>query len=225
MFKNLFGSSKPQIDPSQQKRIEEERGKLEKERAKEKLDESLKKTDEKLDKVNAEIAQLEAEVKQLIMQKRKDKAAVVLKKLKGKKEVAIKYQKQSAFLMKQTGLLEDTEADLELFETMKDVNKINQKNRDQQDQLRDELALAKELDDEAKMRRDELNDLMDDDEDQDDLDDMMKQYEQEANEELKMGFDKADNKILDSSSQKKQTQPVAARKEDNFDNLMAELMN
>ena len=226
MFKNLFGSSKPaKPDAAQQKKIDEEKANLEKERAKEKLDENLKKTEEKLDQLNVEIGKLENEVKQHIMSKRKDKAAVVLKKLKGKKDVALKLQKQSAFLAKQSGLLEDSEQDTELFETMKEVNKINQKNRDQQDLLRDELATAKELDQEAKMRRDELNDLMDDDEDQDDLDDMMKEYEDQANEELKMGFDKADKNIITPGKQTSQLPAQQNKKADNFDNLMAELMN
>lgn len=224
MFGGSNKSAKP--DPSQQKKIEEERANLDKERAKEKLDDNLKKTEEKLDKLNGEITLLENEVKAHIMNKRKDKAAVVLKKLKGKKEVALKMQKHSALLAKQSGLLEDTEADLELFETMKEVNKINQKNRDQQDLLRDVLATAKELDQEAKMRRDELNDLMEDDDEQDDLDDMMKEYEDRANDELKMGFANADKNIITPGKQATQLPGQQnAKKADNFDNLMAELMN
>lgn len=227
-IKNMFGggAAPKKPDPVQQKKIESERSNLDKEKAKEKLEDAAKKTDLKIDKINEEIGALESEVKQLIVQKRKDKATVVLKKLKQKKEMVVRLQKQANMLNKQMGLMEDTEQDMDLFEVMKDANKVNQKNRDQQDQLTDELMKAKELEQEAGQRRQELNDLMDDDEDQDDLDDMMKEYEKEANEEIKLGFDKADKKILSGDKTKAQTQPVQQKKQqDNFDSMLADLMN
>lgn len=226
-IKNMFGGGKKQPDPAQQAKIQVEKDNLEKERAKEKLEEGIKKTDDKIEKTNQEIAQLENEVKLLIQQKRKDKATVVLKKLKGKKEVLIKLQKQSNFLTKQMGLMEDTEQDMDLLDTMKAANKVNEKNRNKAEELNDELMKAKELQDEANQRRNELNDLMDDDEDEDDLADMMAEYEQQANDELKLGFNNADKNIISDKGQaipaQKNTQ--ASKKEDNFDSLMAELMN
>lgn len=226
-IKNMFGggAKKPQVDPTQQKKIQDERDNLEKERAKEKLEDAVKKTEDKVEKVNNEIAQLETEVKTLIQQKRKDKATVVLKKLKGKKEILIKLQKQGNFLYKQMGMLENTESDMDLMETMKQVNAVNSKNRDKQEELTDELMKAKEMQQEADQRRSELNDLMEDDEDEDELDDMMKEYEQQANDEIAMNFNKADKDIISESKIGQTQKPQAAKKEDNFDSLMAELMN
>lgn len=228
---NLFGggSKKPQIDPAQQKKIQVEKDNLEKERAKEKLEDAVKKTDEKVEKINNEIAQLENEVKSLIQAKRKDKAAVVLKKLKSKKEMLIKLQKQSNFLAKQAGLLEDTEQDMDLMETMKQVNKVTEAQRNKQEELTDELMKAKELQQEAEQRRAELNDLMDDDEDEDELNDMMAEYEAQANEDEKLrmaqNFDKAQKGIITEQPGKTAQTQAPAKKQDNFDSLMAELMN
>lgn len=227
-IKNMFGGGpkKPVVDPNQQKKIQVEKDNLEKERAKETLEVAVKKTEDKVEKVNSEISVLEAEVKSLIQQKRKDKATVVLKKLKGKKEILIKLQKQGNFLYKQMGMLEDTESDMDLMETMKQVNTVNAKNRDKQEELTDELMKAKEMQQEAEQRRSELNDLMEDDDDEDDLDDMMKEYEQQANDEIAMNFDKADKNIISESKMGAHTQKAqAGKKEDNFDSLMAELMN
>lgn len=226
-IKNMFGGGKKQPDPTQVAKIQAEKDNLDKERAKEKLEDGVKKTEDKIDKVNQEITVLENEVKSLIQQKRKDKATVVLKKLKGKKDVMLKLQKQSTFLHKQMALLEDTEQDMDLLDTMKSVNKINAKNRDKQEELTDELMKAKELQDEANQRRNELNDLMDDDEDEDDLNDMMAEYEQQANDELAMGFKNAEKNIISDKGQAIPAQKNAqgAKKEDNFDSLMAELMN
>lgn len=227
-IKNMFGGGpkKPVVDPNQQKKIQVEKDNLEKERAKETLEVAVKKTEDKVEKVNSEISVLEAEVKSLIQQKRKDKATVVLKKLKGKKEILIKLQKQGNFLYKQMGMLEDTESDMDLMETMKQVNTVNAKNRDKQEELTDELMKAKEMQQEAEQRRSELNDLMEDDDDEDDLDDMMKEYEQQANDEIAMNFDKADKNIISESKIGAQTQKAqTGKKEDNFDSLMSELMN
>lgn len=225
-IKNMFGGGAKKPDPVVQAKIQAEKDNLDKERAKEKLEDGLKKTDDKIDKVNQEIGALETEVKSLIQQKRKDKATVVLKKLKGKKEVLIRLQKQSNFLTKQMGLLEDTEQDMDLLNTMKDVNKINAKNRDKQEELTDELMKAKELQQEADQRRNELNDLMDDDEDEDDLNDMMAEYEAQANDELAHNFNTADKNLLPDKGQAvPQKQAQGAKKDDNFDSLMAELMN
>lgn len=226
-IKNMFGGGKKQPDPAQTAKIQAEKDNLEKERAKEKLEDGIKKTDEKIEKVNQEIAVLEAEVKSLITQKRKDKATVVLKKLKAKKEVAIKLSKQANFLTKQLATLEDTEQDMDLLDTLKQTNKINAKNREKQEELTDELMKAKELQDEATQRRNELNDLMDDDEDEDDLNDMMAEYEAQANEELALNFNAADKHLISDKGQTAPAQKSAqpAKKEDNFDSLMAELMN
>ena len=228
-MKNLFGggSAPKKPDPVQQKKITEAKSELEKEQAKEKLEKFLKTTDDKMDKTNKEIEQLEREVKQHIMDKRKDKATIVLKKIKQKKEVLLKCQKQSTMMHKQMALMEDTEQDMGLFDAIKSANAVNQKNRDQQEQLQDELMKAKELDQESKMRRDELNELMDDDEDQDEIDDMLKEYEQQAADEMKLGFKDADKTIIDKKAQTQtgQTQPAQKQKDNNFDSLMAELMN
>ena len=226
MFKKLFGANNPAVlDPAQQKNIESERATLDKERAKEKLDGTLKKTEDKMEILNEEIAILENEVRAHIISKRKDKAAVVLKKLKGKKEAALRLQKQFNLLAKQSNNLEDTEADLELYNAVKLANKVNLDNRNLKEKLQEELIAAKEFDQETKMRRDELIDLMDDDEDQDELDDMMKEYEDQANEELKMRFDKADKNIIMPNKQTNQLPAQQKKKADNFDKLIADLLN
>ena len=223
-IKNMLNGGPKKPDPVQQVRIQVAKDNLEKEKAKEGQEGQLKKTDEKMDKVNHEINQLETEVKALIQQKRKDKATIVLKKLKGKKEVLIRLQKQSNFLNKQAGLLEDTEQDMEMLNAMRDANKVNSKNRDKQEELTDELMKAKEMHQLADQRRNEICCMCDCDDDEDDLDDMMKDYEAQANQEMELNFDKA-NKNLITDKQQQPPHKQSAAKEYDFDSIMVELMN
>lgn len=220
------GPKKPAVDPTQQAKIQQEKAAFQTEKAKETIEEQIKKMEEKVDKANQEIAALETQVKQHLMEKKKEKATVVLKKLKAKKENAAKLTKMSMALQQQLINLESTTDDSEFIEAIKAGNKIQELNRDKFEQQAEEIQKMKELQEEHKMRQQEMDDILNMDDDQDELDDMMKEYEQQAADEMALGFDKTDKLIQKpAQTQPAQTQQPKAQKKDDFDSMLAGLMS
>ena len=118
--------------------------------------------------------------------------------------------------------LESAEQDQELFDVIKDTNKVQEKNQENMEKLTEELEKARELEQERQMNDDMLNDLLDDDEDEDELDDMLGEYEKEAALEMEAGFNKAEQ----NANITPQAQPAQQNQQaDGFDSLMAEIMN
>ena len=221
------GPKKPAVDPVQQQKIQQEKAQFQTDKAKETIEEQMKKMEEKVEKANQEIAVLETQVKQHLMEKKKDKAAVVLKKLKAKKENAAKLTKMSMALQQQLINLESTTDDSDFIEAIKAGNKVQEANRDKYEQQAEEIQKMKELQEEHKMRQGEIDDILNMDDDQDDLDEMMKEYEQQAADEMVMNFEKTDKMIQKNPAQTNpaQTQPAKAQKKDDFDSMFAGLMS
>lgn len=221
------GPKKPAVDPVQQQKIQQEKAQFQTDKAKETIEEQMKKMEEKVEKANQEIAVLETQVKQHLMEKKKDKAAVVLKKLKAKKENAAKLTKMSMALQQQLINLESTTDDSDFIEAIKAGNKVQEANRDKYEQQAEEIQKMKELQEEHKMRQGEIDDILNMDDDQDDLDEMMKEYEQQAADEMAMNFEKTDKMIQKNPAQTNpaQTQPAKAQKKDDFDSMLAGLMS
>lgn len=194
-FMNLFGGGSPsKPDPTEQKKSQSEEQKLD---VKAKLDSGIEKSEKQIQTLEKDIKDLETELKSLLIQKRKDKATVILKKVKAKKQILIRVMNQVAFCERQKNLMEVTQGDMDLLDTIKAANLANQKNRDKHDMLAEELLRAKEIETEYKQRRDEIDDLMkDDDEDKDVLEEMMANYEQEVADSMQDAFKIADMNIL-----------------------------
>jgi ABC-type nitrate/sulfonate/bicarbonate transport system substrate-binding protein len=153
----------------------------------------------------------------------------VLKQLKTKKDQVIRFQNQGNLLFKQVAQLEESEEDRDLVEALKEANKYQEKNREKHEALADELMKAKELEDEHKQRRAEIDDLLaPDEEENEDLDAMMKEYEDEVKDEIALGFKDADKNIITPNKTpvaQTNTAKPQQKKDENFDSLMADLMN
>ena len=223
-IKNLFQKGDNTASKTEAKKAADAREILEKEKAREKLEQCLGKTDLQLERLYEEIAELETLVKSHIKLKQKDKAMMVLKKLKAKKGTYTRLQKNMNFLSKQATFMESNFNDDDLLDTMKTLNRANSNTRQMQENLANEVTLAKELAQEATMNRQALDDLLDDDDDKEEIDAMMEKYESQIAEDLKANFQQADKKLATPGTGKSQKSRPVPKPVSDLDDLIEELM-
>ena len=225
--KMFGGSQQSAIDPAQQAKIQHEKNAFEMEKAKEIIGEKMKKMEEKVDKENEDITALEGKVRQLLLEKKKDKAMMVLKKIKAKKENAAKLTKMSMALQQQLINLESTTDDSEFIEAIKAGNNIQELNRNKFEDQAEEIQKMKELQDEHKMRQQQIDDILNMDDDQDELDEMMEKIEEELALDMAAKFNDVQIGLTEKPAQTNpaQTQPAKAQKKDDFDSMLAGLLS
>ena len=152
----------------------------------------------------------------------KEKAKNLLKKVKTRRDNVVKLNKQVNLLYKQIANLESLEQDEELFDVIRDANKVQEMNQQNIEKYTAELEKARELDQQRQMNDEVIDDMLNDDEDEDELDDMLKQYENEAASEMKANFNKAEQNANITPERQPDQHHLQA---DGFDRLMAELMD
>lgn len=119
----------------------------------------------RLKKLEDQDAELDKKIKELISLRKKDEAYINLKK-KAEVKKRIKDAKQKIdFLDKQMMSLENAENDLAFSKAVADSNRLIEKLSSEID--RDEILLAKQLQDESKARKEEIMSLLEDEDDED----------------------------------------------------------
>lgn len=154
----LFSSSKKQPEPEQPKVKKVEVNESEIVIAKMKLQED--KLNSRVRKLDREKAAVDQRIRQLVGEKKKEEAYYQLKKLKEIKEMQKNAQKKLEFIEKQIQSVEDAIDDVRFTSVIKDSNRaIEQLNKEID---MEELRIAKDLQQEGKIRREELNQLLED---------------------------------------------------------------
>ena len=117
-----------------------------------------------------------AKLKQTALQQakegNKDQAMYTVQKVKRIKEFKKNLQKRLEFMDKQVDNIESAMDDVSFTQVLKESNQVIQQLNQEIDM--DEIRLAKELQQEGKMRQEELNQLLDDSDDEDLKEEMAK---------------------------------------------------
>merc|ERR1712080_454675 len=104
-----------------------------------------------------------------------------------KKDNLISLQNKAMFISKQRMQIEALKDDAGMLDVMKDANTEVQKNQQQQEDLREQIEIAKENEMEQKMNAEMMNEMMAD-EDDDELDDELAAFEQDIANEMDLNF-------------------------------------
>ena len=154
----LFSSSKKEPEPEQPKVKKVEVNESELVIAKMKLQED--KLNSRVRKLDREKTAVDQRIRQLVSEKKKEEAYYQLKKLKEIKEMQKNAQKKLEFIEKQIQSVEDAIDDVRFTSVIKDSNRaVEQLNKEIDIE---ELRIAKDLQQEGKLRREELNQLLED---------------------------------------------------------------
>lgn len=133
-------------------------------------------------KLDRERDGIELKIKDLIKEKKKEEAYFQLKKIKQIKEAQHNAQLKLDFIQKQIDNVENTLDDVKFTSVIKESNRAIEKLNSEIDM--EEIKIAKELQQEGKMRREELNELLEDDnEDNREIQDELNRIEMEMVDE------------------------------------------
>jgi len=121
----------------------------------------------RLKRLEGEEEKIQARVKALVGEGKKEEAFFWLRKLKSTKGYAKDARTKVGFVEGQIAAIENTLDDVQFAQTVKESNKAIESLSRQIDM--DELRLAKELQEEGRLRREEIDSLLDDGEDLQDL--------------------------------------------------------
>lgn len=117
----------------------------------------------RLKKLEGEEAKIQSTIKTLVQQQKKEEAYFWLKKLKTTKQFAKDARTKINFVENQIANIENTLDEVQFSKTIKESNRAIESLSKQIDM--DEIRLAKELQEEGKMRKQELEELLEDDSD------------------------------------------------------------
>ena len=145
------------------------------------------------DKLNARVKKcqrdeekIEAKIKACIKANKKEEAYFHLKQIKLIKDTRKSTTQRLQFVQKQISTIEETMDDVKFTQVLKDSNKVVEQLTKEIDL--EEVKLAKQLQEEGAMRREELNALLDDN-DEDDQE-IQKQIQEIEAQTLKEQFDR-----------------------------------
>ena len=124
------------------------------------LEDRIKKLEKEHDKINQKI-------KGLISEKKKEEAYFYLKKLKLTKEHISSSRNRQGFIENQITNIENTLDDAKFADVLKDSNRAIEKLNKEIDM--EEIRIAKELQEEGKMRREELEEMLKDGEEDEEI--------------------------------------------------------
>ena len=121
--------------------------------------------DTRLDKLEKEEKSIHEKIQDNIRQNKKEEAYFLLKKLKTVRQHQKDARTKVTFIDNQIMNIENTLDDVKFGQTIKESNRAIENLNKELDM--EEIRIAKELQEEGKMRREELDELMDDDDDND----------------------------------------------------------
>jgi hypothetical protein len=222
----MFGSSKkkspnpPAQTPQEKAAMEKERQKFDQARTSDNLHTTIANFNQKIDGCENEIKNLDLQIREQLKVGNKTKAKQMLTKKKAKEGMLTTLRGQVNHLEKQEIQVDNMVDQSEFANVIKDANKIVGKNVAAQDDLREQLELARELDAEMKMTQEQMQGMYGDDDDSD-LD------EELALEMEMMGME--DNQFNDMSkvpvNQHANVAPAMGQKKKGADDLFDDLMN
>ena len=146
--------------------------------------------DTRLKKLEGEEVKIQNTIKSLVQQGKKEEAYFWLKKLKATRQYAKDSRSKIAFVDSQITSIESTIDDVNFTQMVRDSNKAIENLKQQIDM--DEIKLAKELQAEGKMRRQELDALLEDD--TDDAKELKHELDMIEKGMIEQAFEEADRK-------------------------------
>lgn len=221
--KNLFRSKKP-IPSKQQaqlaKEIQKEKNSLHVEQTSEALANSIKKFQSKIEKQTEVNRLLKETVKRHLQAGHKDRAKIVLRKIKRNEELVIRMRKQVNILEKQSLGIEEIQTNQEFAEILAMANQVQLKNKNHLEDLNEELAIAKEVEfdrEQSNLMFDEL--LQSDDSDlEEEIGELFEEYEKE------LQIDHVVQPHVQVPTTIKVPEKSEEEKKDEFSMLMAQMM-
>lgn len=159
----------------------------------------------RLKKLEGEEAKIQGTIKSLVQQQKKEEAYFWLKKLKTTKQFAKDARTKINFVENQIANIENTLDEVQFTQTIKESNRAIENLSKQIDM--DELRLAKELQEEGKMRRQELEELLEDE--TDDSQDLKRELDLIEKGMLEEAFEKVDVKTQPATSKKANAQTAS----------------
>lgn len=174
---NFFGFGDSSKDKAEEQKNRDEKEKENHLLAVKTINESIIKLENSMEDQNKDILKLEADIRSLIMNKQKQKAAVLIKKVKLKKSRLATLSKQTMTLHNQLVNLENQSDDSEFFHALKVANKVNQARQERQDEYLDVLTQAKEIQNDIKLHQQRIDELLEiDEEEAEEIDQLYAEY-------------------------------------------------
>ena len=121
----------------------------------------------RLKKLEKEAGEIHSKIQGLVKQGKKEEAYFLLKKLKMTKDFEKQTRQRMALIDQQVQNIENTLDDVKFTQVLKESNRAIENLSKEIDM--DEIRIAKELQEEGKMRREEIDALLGDEEEMDDL--------------------------------------------------------
>lgn len=224
----MFGSSKkkapapPVQTPAERAAIEKERAKFAQARAADNLHSTVEKFNQKIHSCENDIKSLDLQIREQLKTGNKTKAKQLLTKKKAKEGMLTTLRGQVNHLEKQEIQVDNMLDQSEFANVIKDANKIVGQNNAAQDELREQLELARELDQEMKMTQDQMQGMYGDDDDSD-LDEELELEMEMLGMNDKMGAEY--NQLPGQVSVNQHANLAPAQKKKGADDMFDDLMN
>lgn len=157
-----------------------------------KLKMQIDRMETRVKKLNKDDQTLDGKIRSMVSVKKKEEAYFYLKQKKTVKESITTTNKRLEFVQKQIDNMESAIDDAKFTDIVRDSNRAVEKLAKEIDL--EEIRIAKELQQEGKMRREELESMLDDD----DVDD----------QEIKAELDKMEQEMVEEEFSKETSKPV-----------------